>query len=506
MKITISIEDENGDTYIEETVEKNLPHIKEIDKQGFPKSFDQLETAVLEARKEITEKTVQQYLEEISKKKTECEIINYPTGQPTSSVNPCIIECELGSLQIPTYEIMDFRAGKRLFTVAGDYFERSDPNEKIVSARFKELMDTWSCGTPSYRQVTEALNRFRLESEGVKLTWLKDNVEKDGKEINAALHKQAEFVLEANGFDKEGYLTPGSVIDTVIEPEKSEEDVKTCKEKIIEAAAKLELKAPIKISDYEDPETAVNISADDVLTDRQASTRPNSIEKGQRKYVTNTVIHVEQKKDEYLICDPSIKGAFAILMGFLAANGLIGMPLYVFYIDGASDLRVRIESLFAPFNYKIILDWFHLTEKLEQRLSSGMKNYKLRHIFEDEIIKPLLWYGNVAGAIASLKNIPTGDIRSEESITKLIDYLTRNEKYIPCYAMRHELGLRNSSNRVEKSNDLIVSSRQKNRGMSWSYEGSRGLASVTAAWKNDELNTWCMDKKVRFSFPIKEAV
>ena len=69
MKITISIEDENGDTYIEESRVKTLPHIKEIDEQGFRKSFDQLETAVLEARKEVSDEAVKQYMEEISKKK-----------------------------------------------------------------------------------------------------------------------------------------------------------------------------------------------------------------------------------------------------------------------------------------------------------------------------------------------------------------------------------------------------------------------------------------------------
>ena len=69
MKITISIEDENGETYIEETSVKTLPHIKEIDKQGFRKSFSQLETAVLEARKEVSDEAVKKYMEEISKKK-----------------------------------------------------------------------------------------------------------------------------------------------------------------------------------------------------------------------------------------------------------------------------------------------------------------------------------------------------------------------------------------------------------------------------------------------------
>jgi len=48
---------------------------------------------------------------------------------------------------------------------------------------------------------------------------------------------------------------------------------------------------------------------------------------------------------------------------------------------------------------------------------------------------------------------------------KLIAYLNRNKSYIPCYAVRKELGLYNSSAIGEKMNDLVVSERQKHNGM-----------------------------------------
>jgi len=53
----------------------------------------------------------------------------------------------------------------------------------------------------------------------------------------------------------------------------------------------------------------------------------------------------------------------------------------------------------------------------------------------------------------------------------LITYLHRNQACIPCYALRKKLGLRISSNPVEKANDLVVSNRQKHNGMSWSADG-----------------------------------
>ena len=57
---------------------------------------------------------------------------------------------------------------------------------------------------------------------------------------------------------------------------------------------------------------------------------------------------------------------------------------------------------------------------------------------------------------------------------------------IPCYALRKKLRLRNSSAIGEKMNDLIVSSRQKHSGMSWSKSGSFSLAALTAAKLNGE--------------------
>ena len=63
-------------------------------------------------------------------------------------------------------------------------------------------------------------------------------------------------------------------------------------------------------------------------------------------------------------------------------------------------------------------------------------------------------------------------------------YLDKNRGMIPVYAVRRELGLRNSSNRGEKANDVLVAARQKHHGMSWSKSGSVALASMTALKKN----------------------
>ncbi len=52
------------------------------------------------------------------------------------------------------------------------------------------------------------------------------------------------------------------------------------------------------------------------------------------------------------------------------------------------------------------------------------------------------------------------------------------------------MGLRISSNPVEKANDMLVSRRQKGKGMSWSRNGSWGLAGITAKYLNNESRNW----------------
>jgi hypothetical protein len=51
----------------------------------------------------------------------------------------------------------------------------------------------------------------------------------------------------------------------------------------------------------------------------------------------------------------------------------------------------------------------------------------------------------------------TKKIKNIDAIEKLINYLELRPPYIPGYADRAQLGLRNSSNIGEKANDLFIS-------------------------------------------------
>jgi len=69
MQMTVIIKNENGEEIITKVNECQIPYIEEIENQGFRAAFHDLETAVLESRKEVCEDAVSEYLEAMSAKK-----------------------------------------------------------------------------------------------------------------------------------------------------------------------------------------------------------------------------------------------------------------------------------------------------------------------------------------------------------------------------------------------------------------------------------------------------
>ena len=240
--------------------------------------------------------------------------------------HPYDIDAELGRIEVTTHVLKNTKDGKVVFSIADDYFEPKNPMHRFLSPCMEELMLRLSSSL-SFRETDYFANRIRHEGEGIKTTTLRNTVERQGKSINKAQHNKAEEALLANGFTSGGEIKPDTEVCTA-EP-------KTIDENIVKAiAAGLELSMDIQASDYEDPAQTVNISADDVLVDRQASNRPNSPEKGQKKRLSNTVIHVQKDKKAYIINNDNIKGAFKLLMGFLFTNSLAAFINSSFLLTG----------------------------------------------------------------------------------------------------------------------------------------------------------------------------
>jgi hypothetical protein len=192
-----------------------------------------------------------------------------------------------------------------------------------------------------------------------------------------------------------------------------------------------------------------------------------------------------------------IKATLLYLMAFLFSNRLLGYR-FQFFTDGHKVLNDTINKYFDWYpNFGIILDWFHLVKKCKEQLSMAMRGRKIRNEVLREIM-PLLWHGLTDRAITLLEQIEAEKIKDTHTYTKLLSYLDRNRQMIPCYAIRKRLGLKNSSAIGEKMNDVLVSSRQKHNGMSWSKNGSLALAALTAVKRNGEHRSWLEKKELKF--------
>lgn len=152
----------------------------------------------------------------------------------------------------------------------------------------------------------------------------------------------------------------------------------------------------------------------------------------------------------------------------------------------------------------LLLDWFHLVKKFKEDLSLAGRGRELRHRHLRSLLA-LLWFGLLDQAQAYLRTIPPGDLKATAPIERLIQYLERNRSWIPCYAMRRQLGLPNSSNPVERANHLVTSNRQKHHGMSWSKAGSHALTALSAVVLNGNTQPWVHHKVVPFKFVTKAA-
>ena len=106
---------------------------------------------------------------------------------------------------------------------------------------------------------------------------------------------------------------------------------------------------------------------------------------------------------------------------------------------------------------------------------------------------------------AYLETIPATDIKNTDAITRLIGYIERNRKSLPCYAMRAQLNLPNSSNPVERANNLVTAKRQKHHGMGWSETGSHALTALNALTVNNAAQQWLQKRSFDLTWAAKSA-
>ena len=382
-----------------------------------------------------------------------------------------------------------------LFDSSQSVFAPLTTNQFYLTSGFKELAMIMGNTEESFRKTSKLINHIRYQKNGTPSRTLHDQTQKEGAELFNHLRQKAENLNRGN------FNTDGDCINP--ELSRGGDALPISTEKIQEAL--FESSFVYNSSDslsnpviFEEPSQAVNISIDDVTPKRQKNDRESpKVTEHKRKYVHDTVTHIECRGKKYVLTGDCTKTCLWLLNAFLLNNSLFGKRLQIF-TDGHRALNAAILKHFEWYgNMQIVLDWFHLCKKFKELLSMAMKGRTLRNEAIDGIM-PLLWHGLTNEAISYLENIPSCKIKTPEYIQKLIEYLNRNQPYIPNYDVRKRLKLRNSSNVGEKMNDLVVSNRQKKNKMSWVKEGSLNLATLTALKINEEYESWFRDKEVNF--------
>ncbi len=197
-----------------------------------------------------------------------------------------------------------------------------------------------------------------------------------------------------------------------------------------------------------------------------------------------------------------MRNVFKSVLAFLLVNNLLSREL-VFLTDGAQDIRSHIQSVFQFHPYMVILDWFHLKKRCQEWLSMAIRGKDRRNAILEKALR-YLWAGDVAGASEYLSSLDPADIKNRKWLDNLLGYFQKKGDAITCYALRAKLGLRNSSNPVEKANDLVVAGRQKHNGMAWSPEGSGALAALQMIYLNNQPDLWFHRKELYLFSPLLE--
>ena len=419
-----------------------------------------------------------------------------------------LIEAEIGQLEVKTFEIK--KGSRKVFSTKRDVFPETGPREAHKTVCFRELAVFYPCDE-TFRKSARKLNRALRRKEGreVQARTLANLVEREGEQIQAQIEKKAERVLEDYGFTSNGLLIDQQKARSAIDRSDVTRTHEVVRHMIEELNCGQEKEKHIDFSKlyetFEDPNAIkANISIDDVCCKKQKADgrKKGSPPKEKREMVYNTVAHIQNKEAKaYTLNTSTIQQMMIVVLAFLLSNELLSQPgSLVFFTDGARDLRLAIKNTFSFIPFRIILDWFHLEKKCKDLLSMAISGKQIKNQVLTEILA-WLWLGKVDQAIKVLSDLKENTIKNVKERDNLIKYLQRNQDCIPCYALRQKLGLRVSSNPVEKANDLLVSNRQKHNGMSWSANGSTSLATLTGVRCNDEHLHWLRHRDIRFLFP-----
>jgi hypothetical protein len=417
------------------------------------------------------------------------------------------VDGEVGRFSFLTHRLE--RDGEVIFDSAHDLFPAVISKGWYLTRGFKEVAMVYGSVEKSYRKTATLINRVRYQtSGGTPMRTLQEQTEREGEKLAAHLAARTEEILESHGLDSIAASKGDKRCLGLIRPvQKSAPEVAAA---IAECAEDHEVREEMRANPvgYEEPTGGVNISVDDVGVKRQKAQRKaiaggvEAAEQSSRaasktKFVHTTVAEVQTEPGRYVLSGSGVMKVLRRVLAFLLANGLTRRQVICF-VDGQKSLHAALVQVFSYFRqWQVILDWYHLEKKCSQLTSLALKGKTVRNQVLDHLLT-LLWDGRVESALKYLSELDPEWVKDAAPLEQLKGYLERSRPNIPCYSVRKQLGLRNSSNRGEKQNDLVVSERQKHNGMSWSETGSAALATLATAALNQEAQRWFQTAEVSF--------
>jgi hypothetical protein len=417
---------------------------------------------------------------------------------------------------------------KKTLFAGTELFPTRKGRQWYPTSGFKEVALIYGTAQRSYRQTIKVFNHGRRqEVGGTPLNTLCDVTQAEGLKVLDFPTRKAESIFKEQGFNSQGLPEADcTVIKQIpdaayLEQEKLQPALTAVCEDMVKKGLSAEDVEKVQITilankAYEKAGQCVYVHIDDVGVKEQKQHRDKkgvakepdvnqkNATKGQRPTVQNTVARIEHTGKGFTLTGRSVAEILTLVLAFLLNNALLRVNIKV-CTDGQRCLQDAIVSFFSWHRHlSLLLDWFHLVKKFKEDLSLACKGREIRNRHLKQLLT-LLWFGLVDKAQVYLAAIPATDIKDIKASARLSAYLERNRKWIPCYAMRSKLKLPNSSNPVERCNNLVTAKRQKHQGMSWSENGSYALTALNAVTANNATQQWVENRTIPFVLMAKAA-
>jgi hypothetical protein len=448
------------------------------------------------------------------------------------------VEGEVGRFGFTVYEACD--ASGEVIRRGDGWFPPRQPREWHKTEGFREEALCLEASRRSYRDNTAHWNRYRRQwEEGTPVTTLRDNAQKEGAQVLDVLERHSQRVLADHGFEPDG-RAPEAVVDEITAGVDRRQKAEMVDEQLTAVVEEMGRRgfSPEQIESvrqrtasaiHEDPAHCTNVSVDDVSVKKQKAHRQRAATPGaspdgsaalvappagsqvkseagksSRPKVANTVARIEQGSKHFTLTASSLEQVLRFVLAFLLHNELLGGRLHLFS-DGYRSLQDTLLAFFAWHpRVWLVLDWYHVVKKFKEDLSRACGAREIRNQHLRTLVR-FLWYGMVTEARQYLDTIPTTEVKDRASIERLRNYLDRNERSIPCYALRRRLGLPNGSSPVESANNQVTARRQKRNGMSWSKVGSHALTALSMLVCNRCQQIWVCQHTVPLRFVDNKA-